>query len=103
MTTLTVDQRVQIPAHRDEWMQGDRFGTINDLTRNGLAYVRMDKSGRLLAVPVNQLIAVGETCDYCGELGHQWYVHPEARADVAAEDRRQRGQEFPFGDHVETS
>ena len=23
-------------------------------------------------------------CDYCGETGHQWQVHPEARADVAA-------------------
>lgn len=24
------------------------------------------------------------TCDYCGQPGHDWQVHPEAVADVAA-------------------
>lgn len=28
-----------------------------------------------------------ERCDYCGELGHGWAVHPEAVADVRAWER----------------
>lgn len=29
----------------------------------------------------------GMECDYCGEQGHAWSVHPEARDDVAAWER----------------
>lgn len=43
------------------------------------------------------------SCDYCGEPGHEWDVHPEARADVAAWEREKAGMEFPFGDHHEAS
>lgn len=28
-----------------------------------------------------------EECDYCGEKGHDWRVHPEAHGDVAAWER----------------
>lgn len=43
------------------------------------------------------------SCDYCGEPGHEWDVHPEARADVTAWEREKAGLEFPFGDHHEAS
>ena len=36
-------------------------------------------------------------CDYCGQGGHDWRTHPEARADVAAWEREKRGLEDPFG------
>lgn len=29
------------------------------------------------------------SCDYCGEDGHDWTVHPEAHADVAAWKRQE--------------
>lgn len=38
-------------------------------------------------------------CDYCGKPGHDWDVHPEARADVAEYQKEMHRQEFPFGDY----
>ena len=40
-------------------------------------------------------------CDYCGEHGHTWEVHPEARHDVAAWEREERAAWEPFGSHTE--
>ncbi len=31
-------------------------------------------------------------CDYCGEQGHGWQRHPQARADVAAWERSQNDE-----------
>jgi LysM repeat protein len=42
-----------------------------------------------------------QECDYCGESGHNWDAHPEAVREVEADQRRQQGEEFPFGDHHE--
>lgn len=39
------------------------------------------------------------TCDYCGEDGHTWHAHPEARADVAAWQREAARELAPFGDY----
>lgn len=40
-----------------------------------------------------------ERCDFCGELGHNWDIHPEAVADVANWKSELLAMEFPFGDH----
>ncbi|QGJ94859.1 hypothetical protein SEA_BLINN1_99 [Mycobacterium phage Blinn1] len=37
-------------------------------------------------------------CEYCGQPGHDWSVHPEARADVRAWEAESHRMEFPFGD-----
>ncbi|QIG58301.1 hypothetical protein SEA_SKOG_149 [Gordonia phage Skog] len=42
-------------------------------------------------------------CDFCGDPNHDWTVHPEAHADVANWQREQHREEFPFGDHRESS
>jgi hypothetical protein len=63
--------RVQIPAYTDRWMMGDRFGEVVKLAKNTkpanatraalltrkpfvvdreIAYVRLDKSGKLVKV-----------------------------------------------------
>lgn len=41
------EDRVEIPAHTDSWMRGDRFGTVVAL---GPVYARvyMDRSGAVL-------------------------------------------------------
>jgi len=44
-----------------------------------------------------------KSCDYCGEIGHEWIAHPQAVADAAAWATEVRREEFPFGDHHETS
>lgn len=42
-----IGQRVELAPHLDEWMQGDRYGTI--VGAHGVQYtVQMDKSGKLL-------------------------------------------------------
>ncbi|AER50322.1 hypothetical protein FGG36_gp13 [Mycobacterium phage Jeffabunny] len=41
------------------------------------------------------------SCDYCGQNGHDWSVHPEARADVRAWEAESHRMEFPFGDYRE--
>jgi hypothetical protein len=42
-----------------------------------------------------------DSCDYCGQPGHDWQVHPEAWADVAVWNHEKKQNDFPFGDHVE--
>lgn len=48
-------ERVEIPAHLDAWMRGDRYGTIEGYTRQGMARVRLDKSGRIILCEPNEL------------------------------------------------
>lgn len=45
-----VGKRVEIGAHLDDWMRGDRYGTIERVTRQSI-HVRLDKSGRLIRFP----------------------------------------------------
>ena len=35
-------------------------------------------------------------CDHCGEVGHQWRQHPEARADVRAWERELQREGEPM-------
>lgn len=40
-------QRVEVPAYTEEWMAGDRFGTVTGyVKRTGMTWVRLDKSSR---------------------------------------------------------
>ena len=51
-------RRVEIPAHTDTWMRGDRYGEIQglDASRNGeCVRVRLDKSGRVVSYPLDSL------------------------------------------------
>jgi hypothetical protein len=45
-------KRVQIPAYRDEWMRGDRYGQVDGrVNRNrGYLWVVLDKSGKRIKV-----------------------------------------------------
>ena len=38
-------------------------------------------------------------CEYCGAMGHDWTVHPEAHREVAQSQREMRSLEEPFGAH----
>jgi hypothetical protein len=49
--------RVQLHPATDAWMQGDRYGTIVKVGRK-LISVKMDKSGRTLKQPLNNLLTV---------------------------------------------
>jgi hypothetical protein len=42
---LAMGRRIQAPVWTDAWMSGDRYGVVKAF-RNGLLYVKMDKSGR---------------------------------------------------------
>lgn len=64
------NRRVEIPAHTDAWMRGDRYGVIVDTTARpqrtpggfaGIkcgAKVQMDKSGRTLRFDLDALAFV---------------------------------------------
>lgn len=41
-----------------------------------------------------------DQCEYCGEHGHDYSVHPEALRDIAEYDKERHRQEFPFGDYT---
>lgn len=56
-----VPDRVEVPAHTDTWMRGDRFGTIlSRYTFKGVDRVRvkMDKSGDVLRYPATMVTFV---------------------------------------------
>lgn len=42
--------RVEVPAHYDCWMMGDRFGTVEKVTRLKV-HVLMDRSGKVRRFP----------------------------------------------------
>jgi hypothetical protein len=48
-------QRVQTHPATDAWMQGDRFGTVEHIFRNGRIAVRLDRSGRIRAFMAENL------------------------------------------------
>lgn len=54
-----LNTRVEIPAHLDRWMMGDRYGVIVALftSKDGtaMAKVQMDKSARSFKFPVDAL------------------------------------------------
>jgi hypothetical protein len=58
MTKPNYEERVQIPAYTDAWMRGDRYGTIESYTRQGMARVRLDKSGNVMLCEPNELTPV---------------------------------------------
>lgn len=51
--------RVQIPPSTDEWMSGDRYGTVAKTVENSagvvIAHVIMDRSGRTLRFRMDRL------------------------------------------------
>jgi len=40
-----VGRRIELAPHRDEWMRGDRFGTVTRVTGRGFV-VKLERSGR---------------------------------------------------------
>jgi hypothetical protein len=46
----SLDMRVQLHPSTDQWMMGDRYGTVTGRTRAGGYRVKMDRSGRTLRV-----------------------------------------------------
>lgn len=49
-------QRVEVPAHTDDWMRGDRFGVVvRYVKRTGMTWVRLDKSGAQHRYPDTEL------------------------------------------------
>ncbi len=57
--------RVEIPAHADMWMRGDRYGIVVDVTsaslnsRTGTVKVRLDKSGFIREFQPASLTVIG--------------------------------------------
>lgn len=41
-----IGRRVEIPVHRDAWMQGDRYGEVIGVAAGSRITVRLDKSKR---------------------------------------------------------
>lgn len=54
MNPITSGMRVEVPAHTDSWMSGDRYGSVITIGRKWV-HVRMERSGRARAFPVGDL------------------------------------------------
>jgi len=54
---MQVGQRVQIPAHTDAWMRGDRYGAVAEVNGSGVI-VQMDKSERRYAFGADEVTPV---------------------------------------------
>lgn len=53
-----VGKRVEIPAHTDRWMRGDRYGVVQSVRRRSdkvVATIEMDKSGVRLRCDLDAL------------------------------------------------
>lgn len=46
--TFPVGGRFELHPAADRWMQGDRYGEVVRVTRQGIVHLRMDRSGRTL-------------------------------------------------------
>lgn len=60
---IRLGDRVQLHPATDSWARGDRFGTVEGITRNGKLRIRMDKSGELCRTdPLNvlEIVSRGE-------------------------------------------
>lgn len=65
---LRVGDRVQIPAHSDHWMRGDRYGEVVKVSGN-VAHVKLDKSEKTVKFSLDDLrfaesvaeVAIGDT------------------------------------------
>lgn len=67
-----IGSRVEIPAHTDAWMKGDRYGELIGTTARpwrtpggfpslkGQGKVKMDKSGRVFKFDLDDLRLIGE-------------------------------------------
>jgi hypothetical protein len=55
-----IGMRVEIPPHLDAWMRGDRYGEIVSTmkTKPSFARVKLDKSGKVVAVHMDYLTPV---------------------------------------------
>ena len=63
--------RLQIPAYTDRWMMGDRYGDVIAVV-NGIARVRLDKSGKTVRVLLDDCTDIaygtdGDNFDGSGE------------------------------------
>ena len=54
-----IGQRVQISPGYDAWMRGDRYGEIERITTKSI-HIRLDKSKRILKVPVSRPTGIYE-------------------------------------------
>lgn len=58
----TIGDRVEIPAHTDHWMAGDRYGEITAVRENSagvtIATVDMDRSGKRRRFRTDELTIV---------------------------------------------
>lgn len=45
LASAYVGRRIELAPHRDEWMRGDRYGTILRVTSRGFV-VKLERSGR---------------------------------------------------------
>lgn len=58
MASFQAGDRVEIAPHFDQWMRGDRYGTVVKHSQRFGVYVKMDKSGRTLRFAPRDLTRV---------------------------------------------
>lgn len=91
--------------------QSESFGIFDDGPRyardraqydlpKGIAGL-INTTGPRIQAGLNNTRTASDSCEYCGQPGHDWQIHPEAHRDVADWEREKHGLEFPFGDYRE--
>lgn len=98
--SMPIQRQSESFGYFDEGPRYARDRSSTDLPR-GLAGLINNSGPRIQAGLLNTRTASDDSCEYCGQPGHDWQVHPEAHRDVADWEREKAGMEFPFGDHTE--
>ena len=98
--SMPIQRQSESFGYFDEGPRFARDRSSTDLPR-GLAGLINTSGPRITGGMLNTRTANPDGCEYCGEPGHDWQVHPEAHRDVADWEREKYQQEFPFGDYTE--
>jgi len=61
--TFPEGRRVQLHPCTDQWMMGDRFGSVTQV-KNGLVYVKMDRSGKTLKCQPDHILVKNPAEDF---------------------------------------
>jgi hypothetical protein len=60
LSEFTKDMRVELAPYLDLWMQGARYGAVNDTTGRKYVHVKLDRTGKVVSILPGDLMPIRE-------------------------------------------
>ncbi len=97
-TSVKAGDRVELSPGRDEWMSGDRFGTVTGQELLGGVGVKLDRTGRTVYCKPEELTLVDEALedDYWGLLQEVFAEHDASSDDDWPGDPLEAGTQASY-------